>query len=94
MVCLPTSRHGGNQICFLAVIDAWGRPYLGDAHQILLKAIDDLHNLSSIRSYAKIIPIVQSSGTGKSKTVDRIATERLLFPMCLREELGNDLFGA
>jgi hypothetical protein len=94
MVRLSTSHDAGNQTCRSAVINAWNRPYLGDAHQILLKAIDDLHNLSSTHTYAKIIPVVQSSGTGKSKTVDKIGTERILFPMCLREELGSDLFGA
>ena len=91
-VCSSVGHYIGNQICCLAVIDAWDRAYLGNAHQILLKAVDDLHNLSAKR-YAKILPIVQSSGTGKSKTVDRSARERILFPMCLREELGKELFG-
>jgi len=92
-VC-PQLGHGtGNQICCPAVIDAWGRRYLGNSDKILLRAMDDLHNLPSSRRYAKIILIVQSSGTGKSRTVDKIGTERILFPMCLREELGKDLFG-
>ena len=42
-----------------------------------------------IRNYAKYIPIVQSSGMGKSKTVDKVATERILFPMCLRDDIGG-----
>jgi hypothetical protein len=68
--------------------------YLGDAHKILLRAIDDLHKLPLLQNYAKIFPIAQSSGTGKSKTVDMVAKERILFPMCLRENLGNEYFGA
>ena len=84
----------GNQICCLAVIDAWNRDYLGDAHKMLLRAVDELNDLSPGKSYTKIITLVQSSGTGKSKTVDKIARERILFPLCLREELEKDMFGA
>jgi len=68
--------------------------YLGNAHKILLRAVDDVHTIPEQRNYAKIIPIAQSSGTGKSKTVDEAATERILFPMCLREEIGSQYFGA
>src|SRR5277367_5362407 len=45
-------------------------------------------------SYAKILVITQSSGMGKSKTVDTIARERILFPLCMREDLGENSFGA
>ncbi|KAF8512928.1 hypothetical protein BU17DRAFT_95797 [Hysterangium stoloniferum] len=75
-----------------AVVSAWGMQYHGNAHATLLQAIDDLHVLPVEQSYAKIIPIAQSSGTGKSKTVDVVAMERILFPMCLREELGKNYF--
>jgi hypothetical protein len=47
-----------------------------------------------LNNYAKIIPIAQSSGTGKSKTVDKVAMERILFPICLREDIGKNYFGA
>jgi hypothetical protein len=83
-----------DQICDLAVIRAWSLKYHGDAHEILLKAIDELHMLPIQHNYAKIIPIAQSSGTGKSKTVDKVATERILFPICLREDIGKNYFGA
>ncbi|KAK2464678.1 hypothetical protein APHAL10511_003254 [Amanita phalloides] len=75
-----------------AVIGAWNLTYHGNAHEVLLEAIDRLHKLSKERNYAKIIPITQLSGTGKSKTVDKIAMQRILFPLCLREDLGNDYF--
>jgi len=68
--------------------------YRGSAHKVLLQAIDDLHNLPKDQNYAKNVPIAQSSGTGKSKTVDKVATERILFPMCLREDIGKNYFGA
>ena len=82
------------QICDLAVIRAWSLEYHGTAHEILLKAIDELHTLEVAKNYAKIIPITQWSGTGKSKTVDKIATLRILLPLCLREDLAKNHFGA
>lgn len=92
-VCTSVDCILTHHICCLAVIHAWRQTYLGDAHKILLQAVDDLHKLKADHNYAKIIPIIQSSGTGKSRTVDNIGTERILFPMCLREDLGKDLFG-
>jgi hypothetical protein len=83
-----------DQDCDLAVIHAWNLEYHGKADKILLQAIDELHSLPIEKNYAKIMPIAQSSGTGKSKTVDKVATQRILFPMCLREDIGKDYFGA
>jgi hypothetical protein len=77
-----------------AVIRAWGFEYLGDGHKVLLQTIDDLHALPTDSYHAKIVPVVQSSGTGKSKTADKIATERILFPLCIREHVGMNFFGA
>jgi hypothetical protein len=73
---------------------AWKFEYQGSAHKVLLQAIDKLHTVGKENNYAKNFPIAQSSGTGKSKTVDQIARERILFPMCLREDIGDDYFGA
>jgi hypothetical protein len=57
----------------------------------LLDAIDEVHKEEN---YAKVVPIAQSSGTGKSRTVDKVAMERILFPLCLREDLGKNYYGA
>jgi len=81
-------------LCNSAVIRAWSLEYHGNAHKILLQAIDQLHGLAIELNYAKLIPIVQSSGMGKSKTADQVATERILFPICLRENIGKNYFGA
>lgn len=80
-------------IKFIAVISAWKLTYLGDAHKVLLRAVDELHGLREEHNYAKVMPITQSSGTGKSKTIDRISMERILLPICLREDLGENTFG-
>jgi len=77
----------------LAVINAWGTQYVGHADKILLQAVDAINRLPVENHYAKIIPVAQSSGTGKSRTVDKIATERILFPLCLRENLRSTHFG-
>ncbi|KAM6495131.1 hypothetical protein JOM56_009754 [Amanita muscaria] len=48
--------------------------------------------MSSECQSVKIVPVTQSSGTGKSKTIDKIATERILLPICLRENLDEQYF--
>ena len=78
----------------LAVVKAWKEKYLGQSAESLRNAIDEINNLKVQQNYAKIIAIIQSSGTGKSKTVDEIAKTRVLFPLCLREEIGEKYFGA
>ena len=75
------------------MINAWLLEYLGDAHKVLLMAIDEIHGLQVQQHYAKIVLIAQSSGTGKSRTVDKVSTIRILFPLCLREHLGDNYFG-
>jgi hypothetical protein len=82
-----------DSFCRLAVIEAWNMKYIGDAYKALLAAIDAVHVTPIQNNYAKILPVTQSSGTGKSKTVDRIAEERILIPLCLREGLDQG-FGA
>jgi hypothetical protein len=77
----------------LAVIEAWNTEYRGGSAQSLLQLIDDVHNQPVERRYAKVVPMIQSSGTGKSKTVDEIAKTRILFPLCLREDIGVGYFG-
>ena len=82
-------RHG-----HLAVIHAWNSEYRGDAHKVMLQAVDKVWSREQLEHYSKVLHVTQSSGTGKSKTVDKIATERILFPLCLRESLGEKYFGA
>jgi len=75
------------------VIQTWNQEHLGDAYTALLAAIDEVHWKPIDANYAKIIPVAQSSGTGKSKTVDRFTKEWILIPLCLCEDLDRD-FGA
>lgn len=68
-----------------ATVSAWELPYEGDAHQVLRGAIKKIENERSIKdAYANMISIIQSSGTGKSRMVDQLATVEFVFPFNLR----------
>ena len=75
------------------MIRAWDLEYYGFAYEVMLQAIDEIHGWPVEQHYAKVLPVAQSSGTGKSKSMDMIARQRITFPFCLREDLGNDYFG-
>ena len=87
-------RLSSSSSAFSALVRAWCLEYHGNAHELLLEAIDELHLLEVAKNYAKIIPITQLSGTGKSKTVDKVAMSRILLPLCLHEDLATNDFGA
>jgi hypothetical protein len=93
-VTLYCNSYSSDMSLFSAVIRAWNSAFYGDADAALLRAVDQLHSLPVVSNYAKILPITQSSGTGKSKTVDAVSVKRITFPMCIREDLGDDAFGA
>jgi hypothetical protein len=67
--------------------------YRGEAYKVLLQAVDEVHQ-QPVGRYVKLVAVAQSSGTGKSKTVDKITMERIAFPLCLRESLGPNYYGA
>jgi hypothetical protein len=77
-----------------AVIKAYKSDYLGTAYKCLLNAVDFVHAIDPNINYAKILVIMQSSGMGKSKTIDTIAQERILLLLCMRKDLGPNSFGA
>jgi hypothetical protein len=68
----------------IAMIRAWDTPFKGDAADILL-AVIPMHLEKGRKFHANII---NSSGTGKSRTVDEVAKKIITVPMCLREN-GN-----
>ncbi|KZS99725.1 uncharacterized protein LAESUDRAFT_732934 [Laetiporus sulphureus 93-53] len=72
-----------------ATVSAWSRTFYGTAHQLLYK---NIKSMSSSRRkdqlYSNYVSIVQSSGTGKSRTVDEMARLVFTFPFNLRAE-GN-----
>lgn len=51
---------------------------------------------ANTKHHAKTVPTAQSSrtGTSKSRTVDKIATERIVFPLRLHEDLDKGYYYA
>ena len=66
----------------------WEGDYVGESHDILRKLLYaeeekfDIHN-----RYAKVIPIVQSSGTGKSRLVSEVSKKFAALSFVLRRDL-------
>ncbi|TFK66223.1 hypothetical protein BDN72DRAFT_860060 [Pluteus cervinus] len=69
-----------------ATENAWNLDYKGDGARALWSWIqaecEEMHKKSY---YAKYVPIIQSSGTGKSRTVDELGKSNLVIPMNLQK---------
>ena len=76
----------------IATTNAWVTPFVGDVHHVLAKDINEMNAARSGESYRNFLPIIQSSGMGKSRTVDQLATEIFTLPFNLRSIY--DLSGA
>ncbi|KIM73021.1 hypothetical protein PILCRDRAFT_734751 [Piloderma croceum F 1598] len=68
----------------LATEFSWTREYIGDASVELWNHIKN-HYGSNEQVYANYLAIVQSSGMGKSRTVDEMSKRHFVIPMNLRE---------
>ncbi|KAJ2931357.1 hypothetical protein H1R20_g5717, partial [Candolleomyces eurysporus] len=66
----------------IGILDAWKTPYEGNAHKILLGNIQKSYK--ACVAYGNIGAIIQSSGYGKSRTVDQLATLIRTIPMNVR----------
>ncbi|KAG9096326.1 hypothetical protein FRC06_008772, partial [Ceratobasidium sp. 370] len=73
---------GGDQL--LATKRAWKEPYVGSAPRLLRKAMDRMNAQRADNDYANFLPIIQSSGMGKSRTVDELARQVFTLPFNLR----------
>ncbi|KAG8708105.1 hypothetical protein FRC08_000107 [Ceratobasidium sp. 394] len=78
----PPFDFGGNQL--EATIKAWGVPFVGPAAELLKQAMDQMNTKRRDANYANFLPIVQSSGMGKSRTVDELARRVFTLPFNLR----------
>ena len=68
---------------------AWEVDFVGDTHLLLLKTINDMNAKRDVRADANSVTIFQSSGTGKSRTVDQLAKLVFTIPFNLRPEAGK-----
>jgi hypothetical protein len=74
---------------FLATIKSWSHPYRGDTADLLYQYMVD-HNYSTL--YARLLPLVQSSGMGKSCLIDEFFKKYFVIPFNLREWNHGDFF--
>lgn len=66
---------------------SWTATYRGHAHELLRDSIVDIErSRTEDDSYGNTMPIIQSSGTGKSRMVDELATIEFVFPFNLRRK--------
>ncbi|KAF9810325.1 hypothetical protein IEO21_07013 [Rhodonia placenta] len=68
------------------VRDAWTSPYVGDAHTTLLENVREINSSRGMNPYANSMPLLQSSGMGKSRTVDELAKDIFVIPLNVRRE--------
>ena len=71
-----------------AIKRAWDTEFVGKSHERLWNRLASLAPDESPNPapYWNILPIVQSSGMGKSRTVDELAKIVFTIPICLRKE--------
>ena len=62
---------------------SWDATYVGHAHKVLYEVAKEQSQENTV-TYARYLAIVQSSGMGKSRTVDELSKEHLLIPINLR----------
>ncbi|KAG6870930.1 hypothetical protein C0995_009604 [Termitomyces sp. Mi166 len=67
-----------------AVKAAWKTDYVGNADDLLQGAVDSMFIGSRDKDYANFCAIIQGSGTGKSRLVDKLAESVFTIPIILR----------
>jgi hypothetical protein len=65
--------------------DSWERTYIGQAADALWMYITRHYEPNNTKVYAHYVAIVQSSGMGKSRTVDELGKCHFSIPMNLRD---------
>jgi hypothetical protein len=75
--------------CLSATVEAWNLPFYGTAQALLKQTIDDMNMKRNTKIYTNYVPIVQSSGTGKSRVVHKLAADVFTIPFNLRETING-----
>jgi hypothetical protein len=73
----------------LATVKSWSFPYRGHVAEVLYD-YQRGHNIP--HAYTRLIPIVNSSGTGKSRTIDEFSKDHFVIPFNLRAGNQGDFF--
>jgi hypothetical protein len=69
-----------------AIEGAWTSPFRGKGAELFRFGLDRMNNDRGDRLYANFVPIIQSSGMGKSRLVDETAKLIFTIPFCFRSE--------
>jgi hypothetical protein len=74
---------------FIVVERSWNREFEGPATDVLLQTISTYLTERNKSKSSNCSPIVNSSGTGKSRMVDQLSKRVITVPMCLRGPGSN-----
>jgi hypothetical protein len=74
-----------------ATVRAWSGNFKGHAADALFSVISDLLNPNAM-AYARATCIINSSGTGKSRSIDELSKRIITIPVCLRQEGSQGIF--
>ncbi|GAW01115.1 protein [Lentinula edodes] len=88
-VALPAHSNHTPPTNYDQVTRAWNQDYIGSHDKLLLHNMD---SSQSPESYGNLAAIVQSSGFGKSRTVDEIAKQVFTIPMNVRNPSDTSYF--
>ncbi|RDB20920.1 hypothetical protein Hypma_012066 [Hypsizygus marmoreus] len=69
-----------------ATRQAWKAEYCGDSAALFVEALHTMNNDVDRKVYDNFFPVIQSSGTGKSRMVDEAAKRIFTLPFSLRSE--------
>jgi len=75
----------------LATVESWSYPFQGNSPDSLYQYMTQ-HDNSNV--YARLLPIVQSSGMGKSRMTDELSKKHFVVPFNLREGRQGAFFQA
>ena len=65
-------------------MESWGVTYAGEGHDWLYDHIAT--HSREVHNYARYTLIVQSSGMGKSRAIDKLSKAHLVVPLNLRQD--------
>jgi hypothetical protein len=100
MVDIPSSHSGASARAFScpethldaeATVKSWNQVYVGSAANCLYDTIRDHCVTKDPTIYARYAAILQSSGMGKSRTIDELSKEHFVIPINLRPSADTGL---
>ena len=79
---MPDAGVFDNSIARIATVKSWDKEFRGDLSTVLRGILRHYMTIGT-SLYAPVVPHVQSSGTGKSRTHDELAKRILYIPLNL-----------